>query len=105
MNNALALPRLRLRRWKPPSREVIYHLLVCVAGLMFIASSTIRLIRGQGAGWSLLGLVCWSLIYMNHRYKARDAQLGPVKPISRLEWVWLACAFMLAVPSLYSALV
>lgn len=96
MSNAVALPRLRVRRWKPPSPEFIYHVLMCLAGLMFIADSTIRAVRGSEVVWSVFSLVAWSWIYTGHRADARRAQLGAVAPIARVQWVLLAVMLSLA---------
>jgi hypothetical protein len=105
MSNALALPRLRVRRWKPPSPEFIYHLMMSLTGLMFIADSAIRLIRAEEVVWSVFGLVGWSVIYMYHRENVRRAQLGAVAPISRREWVLLAVMLAVAIVALTQDLV
>jgi hypothetical protein len=103
MSDSFALRRLRIRRWRPPSLEFIYHLLMSIAGLMLVASNTIHILRGKYEAWPILGLVVWSITYLIHREEARKARLGVVKPISRLQWIWLIIVFMVAIVDLIAA--
>jgi hypothetical protein len=96
MSNAAALPRLRVRRWKPPSPEFMFHSLISLAGLMFVADSAIRVMRGNEVSWSVIRLVGWSWVYMGHRADARRAKLGPVAPIPLVQWMLLAVLLALA---------
>ncbi len=100
MSDAQVLRRLRVRRWKPPSPEFIYHLLMSLAGLIFIANSVIRLIRGKEIVVSVIFFAVWSLLYLFHREKARQAQVGAVAPVDNIHWTVLVFVLMAGVINL-----
>jgi hypothetical protein len=103
MSNAIALRRLGVRRWKPPSPEFIYHLLTSVAGLMIVASSVMLIVRGERVGWALLSAVTWSVMYVKHREQARKARQGVVQAITDWEWFLLAMVFVVAISNMLYA--
>jgi hypothetical protein len=103
MSNAIALRRLGVRRWKPPSPEFIYHVVMSIAGLMIVGSNIVLIARGRYVVWALLGAAGWSVTYVKHREQARKAQQGAVRPIADWEWFWLALVLALAISNVLDA--
>jgi hypothetical protein len=64
MSNAIALRRLGVRRWKPPSPEFIFHVVTSIAGLMIVGSSVVLIARGQNVAWALFGAVFWLAVVL-----------------------------------------